>query len=263
MERRMSKAILTKFSAGILALALGCGAAEAQAVRTWVSGVGDDANPCSRTAPCKTFPGAISKTAAGGVIQVLDPGSFGAVTITKSISLIAEPNAGAITGASVNAIIVNAGSGDVVHIEGLAIDGLTNGLNGIRFLAGGELHVRNCVIRGFRGSPGIGIAFEPSSGNSRLYVENSTISNNTGGILVKSTGAASAIAMLNEAHVVRNTSFGIRADGANATVRLGGSAVTNNDAALSRLNGATLISYGNNIIDGNQTSATPTVVPLE
>jgi hypothetical protein len=258
----MSKAILTKFSAGILALALHCSAAQAQAVRTWVSGVGDDANPCSRTAPCKTFPGAIGKTAAGGVIQVLDPGSFGAVTITKSISLIAEPNAGAITGASVNAIIVNAGSGDVVHIEGLAIDGLTNGLNGIRFLAGGELHVRNCVIRGFRGSPGIGIDFEPS-GNGRLYVESSTLSNNIGGILVKAAGGANATAMLNGVHVVRNTSFGIRADGANATVRFGASAITNNSAALSRRNGATLISYGNNIIDGNVVSAAPTVVPLE
>ena len=61
--------------------------AHAQATRTWVSGVGDDANPCSRTAPCKTFAGAISKTAAGGEINVLDPGGFGAVTITKSITI--------------------------------------------------------------------------------------------------------------------------------------------------------------------------------
>ena len=61
--------------------------AHAQATRTWVSGVGDDANPCSRTAPCKTFAGAISKTAAHGEISVLDPGPYGAVTITKSITL--------------------------------------------------------------------------------------------------------------------------------------------------------------------------------
>jgi hypothetical protein len=66
------------------------GAAQAQATRTWVSGVGDDANPCSRTAPCKTFAGALSKTAAGGEISVLDPGGFGAVTITKSISIVAD-----------------------------------------------------------------------------------------------------------------------------------------------------------------------------
>jgi hypothetical protein len=61
--------------------------AQAQATRTWVSGVGDDANPCSRTAPCKTFAGAISKTAPGGEIDALDPGGFGALTITKSITI--------------------------------------------------------------------------------------------------------------------------------------------------------------------------------
>src|SRR3979490_3055308 len=61
--------------------------AHAQATRTWVSGVGNDANPCSRTAPCKTFAGAISKTAVNGEINCLDPGGFGSVTITKSISI--------------------------------------------------------------------------------------------------------------------------------------------------------------------------------
>src|SRR5882757_7941453 len=71
----------------LIAFTLGSTAAQAQATRTWVSGVGDDVNPCSRTAPCKTFAGCISKTAAGGEISVLDPGGFGAVTITKSISL--------------------------------------------------------------------------------------------------------------------------------------------------------------------------------
>ncbi|PYQ51096.1 MAG: hypothetical protein DMF59_08935, partial [Acidobacteria bacterium] len=73
---------------GIFVLVAGISlTANAQASRTWVSGVGDDANPCSRTAPCKTFAGAISKTAAGGEISVLDPGGFGAVTITKSITI--------------------------------------------------------------------------------------------------------------------------------------------------------------------------------
>src|SRR5271156_5897788 len=70
-----------------LLLALQVSASHAQATRTWVSGVGDDVNPCSRTAPCKTFAGAISKTATGGEIDVLDPGGFGTVTITKSITL--------------------------------------------------------------------------------------------------------------------------------------------------------------------------------
>src|SRR6185312_13475514 len=80
----------------------------AQASRTWVSGVGDDANPCSRTAPCKTFPGAISKTAAKGEINVLDPGGFGAVTITKSITIHSESVDAGILVSGTNGIIVNA-----------------------------------------------------------------------------------------------------------------------------------------------------------
>jgi uncharacterized membrane protein len=71
----------------MLAMCLQVGTAHAQATRTWISGVGDDANPCSRTAPCKTFAGAISKTSAGGEIDNLDTGGFGALTITKAITL--------------------------------------------------------------------------------------------------------------------------------------------------------------------------------
>ena len=81
--------------------------AQAQATRTWVSGVGDDVNPCSRTAPCKTFAGAISKTAANGEISVLDPGGFGAVTITKSITLNGEGTLAGILNAGTNGVIVS------------------------------------------------------------------------------------------------------------------------------------------------------------
>src|SRR6185503_17996498 len=84
-------------------------AAQAQATRTWVSGVGDDLNPCSRTAPCKTFAGAISKTAKDGEISVLDPGGYGAVTITKSIYINGTHGAGygSIIASLVNGIIIN------------------------------------------------------------------------------------------------------------------------------------------------------------
>src|SRR2546429_8853557 len=91
---------------GLIALAIPA-SASAQATRTWVSGVGDDANPCSRTAPCKTFPGAISKTAAGGEINCLDPGGFGAVTITKSIAIKCHYTEGGILVANTNAITGN------------------------------------------------------------------------------------------------------------------------------------------------------------
>src|ERR1043165_2029869 len=112
--------------------------AQAQATRTWVSGVGDDVNPCSRTAPCKTWAGAISQTAAGGEIDALDPGGFGAVTTTKPIN----PTGGGSPG-----IIVNAGDGDHVVLRNLSINGINEstgpGLNGVRFLAGQTLTIEH------------------------------------------------------------------------------------------------------------------------
>ena len=91
--------------------------AQAQASRTWVSGVGDDVNPCSRTAPCKTFAGAISKTAANGEINCLDPGGYGTVTITKSMTIDCEDTQGSILASLVNGVIVN-GSGISVRLRG-------------------------------------------------------------------------------------------------------------------------------------------------
>lgn len=199
------------------------GAAHAQAVRTWVSGVGDDANPCSRTAPCKTFAGAISKTAAGGEISVLDPGGYGAVTITKAIS-ITNDNSGeaGILASNTNGVTINAGANDVINLRGLIIDGgppTTPGRVGIRFIGGGALHIQNVVIKNFAAaSPnGLGILFAPA-GASRLYVSDTVISNNGtaangGGILVKPTGTGSARAFFSNVKVNGN-GFGIVSDGA-------------------------------------------------
>src|SRR5437660_4855392 len=110
--------------------------AQAQATRTWVSGVGDDVNPCSRTAPCKTFAGAISKTATGGEIDCLDPGGFGAVTITKSITIDGTGTLASILASSgVNAIIVNCANA-IINLKAISINGAgtTLGLNGIKVL---------------------------------------------------------------------------------------------------------------------------------
>src|SRR3954463_4897145 len=116
--------------------------AHAQATRTWVSGVGDDANPCSRTAPCKTFAGAISKTATGGEINVLDPGGFGGVTITKAITISSEGFEAGVLVSGTNAIIVNVPNAtDVVVLRGLDIEGLGTGINGITILTGGTVFV--------------------------------------------------------------------------------------------------------------------------
>src|SRR5579859_3447351 len=132
-----------------LVLCLHAAPALAQATRTWVSGVGDDANPCSRTAPCKTFAGAISKTAAGGEINVLDPGGFGAVTITKSISITAIGVEAGVLVSGTNGIVVNAGPNDKVLLEGLDIEGLGTGLSGILINGGGKTTIRKCSIRNF------------------------------------------------------------------------------------------------------------------
>src|SRR5207302_10415168 len=113
--------------------------AHAQATRTWVSGVGDDANPCSRTAPCKTFAGAISKTAPSGEINVLDPGGFGAVTITKSITIRSDHIEAGVLVSGTNGIVVAAQPSDTVVLEGLDIEGLGTGLDGVSFSSGAKL----------------------------------------------------------------------------------------------------------------------------
>src|SRR5882762_3603686 len=130
----MSKARLTLNILAVAVFTLTVASmAQAQATRTWVSGVGDDANPCSRTAPCKTFAGAISKTAINGEIDCIDPGGFGAVTITKSITIDCSATVGSILGSGTNGVIINAtnaGGTDplrIVRLRGLSINGSGNG----------------------------------------------------------------------------------------------------------------------------------------
>jgi hypothetical protein len=192
------------------------GSAGAQATRTWVSGVGDDANPCSRTAPCKTFAGAISKTAAGGEIDVLDPGGFGAVTITKSITI--DGSGGSIAGVLVsgtNGIVVSAGASDVVILRNLDINGVGTGLNGIQFNSGAMLYVENVTIYGFTQN---GIAFMPSS-SSGLSVERALVRENTGGnLLVKPGPSGTASVNVSESRF-EGGRFGVRVeDGTEATI---------------------------------------------
>ncbi|MBA2349343.1 MAG: right-handed parallel beta-helix repeat-containing protein, partial [Solirubrobacterales bacterium] len=110
----------------LLLLALLPAAAQAQATRTWASGVGDDANPCSRTAPCKTFAGAISKTAAGGEIDALDPGGYGAVTITKAITIDGSGTHASILAGGSTGVTINAPNAAVV-LRDLSINGTGGG----------------------------------------------------------------------------------------------------------------------------------------
>ncbi|MEK6302811.1 MAG: right-handed parallel beta-helix repeat-containing protein [Acidobacteriota bacterium] len=190
--------------------------AQAQATRTWVSGVGDDANPCSRTAPCKTFAGAISKTAACGEISVLDPGGFGAVTITKSITINGDGTLAGILAANVNGIIVNAGVNDVVTIRNVSINGACTALNGIRYLAGKHLRVENCTIYGFTGASSAGID-GANTVAGEMSIVNTSISNCTTGIRTANI-AGNNNASISNCRVQRGTT-GIQSRGSgNVTV---------------------------------------------
>lgn len=199
-KRILAATLLVSFSGAVL----GGAPAFAQATRTWVSGVGDDVNPCSRTAPCKTFAGAISKTAAKGEINALDAGGFGAVTITKAITIDGGGSMSSILASGTNGIVVNAAASDVVHLRNIDLQGAGTGLNGIRFLAGDSLIVENVRISGFTQK---GISFEPSGG-SRLFVSDSTIANNlgaaAGGIQVQPGAAGSALVNLVKVVLTRN-----------------------------------------------------------
>jgi hypothetical protein len=159
---------------------------QAQATRTWVSGVGDDANPCSRTAPCKTFAGAISKTAVGGEISVLDPGGFGAVTITKSITIDGTGMLSSILASGTTGIIINitapADEAKSVSLRGLTINGAGTGIQGIRVMAANRVSVEDTVIDGFTTN---GITVEAG----QVFVRNTAIRNNAGaGISVAAGG---------------------------------------------------------------------------
>ena len=197
--------------------------ANAQAPRTWVSGVGDDVNPCSRTAPCKTFAGAISKTAAGGEISVLDPGGFGVITITKAITINGDGTLAGILSSLTNGVIVNAGVNDRVVLRNISINGGGNGTNGVRYLAGKSLTLDNVTISGFT-SRGIDVSL---TGNGNLTATDTRITNGPTGIRVTTTSGL-AIAMLNR---VTLTGLATGLEGAaNSRVTISNSNISNNTA---------------------------------
>ena len=243
----------------ILGVVLGCLLyvlpAHAQATRTWVSGVGDDANPCSRTAPCKTFAGAISKTAAGGEINCLDPGGFGAVTITKAIQIICQVEAGVLVSGT-NGIVVNVpNAGDKVLLDGLDIEGLGTGLSGVTILTGGRVTIRRSVIKNFTQN---GINLVGTVAGARVYVIDSLILSNNGGINVGNNAAANFGTLVNTV-VDSNTAFAAQVNGAASQITLVNSSLSGSPAALSLLNGGLAVSIGpSNFLTG---TGNPTSTP--
>ncbi|TPQ36264.1 hypothetical protein C2U70_12990 [Bradyrhizobium guangdongense] len=188
--------------------------AQAQATRTWVSGVGDDANPCSRTAPCKTFAGAISKTAAAGEINCLDPGGFGGVTITKSITIDCSEIAASVLVSGTNGININAGAADRIILRNIRVQGVNAGLVGIKIFAAAVVSIENCVVSQFSQQ---GISDARTAGNTKLFVRNTVVSHNasTG---IGLGGANPNRVVVENSHLVNNL-FGIAAaTGNNAMV---------------------------------------------
>jgi hypothetical protein len=258
--------------------------ANAQATRTWVSGVGDDVNPCSRTAPCKTFAGAISKTAANGEINALDPGGFGTINITKSLVIDGvNPGMASILAAGTTGVIVNALSTDTVILRNLTINGAGTGVNGIRILSAKAVYIENCVIFNFTGSnasTGRGITDERSTGGA-LYISDTTVEKNVqSNIVINPTlGGPGIIATLDHVRLLGSTSnsglavlggskvvisnsvvngnfnFGIVAEAnvAGTNVNVDSCTISNNATGVATTTNSPIIRIANNVITGNST----------
>lgn len=231
----------------------------AQATRTWVSGVGDDVNPCSRTAPCKTWAGAISKTAAGGEIDALDPGGFGTVTITKAITLDGGAGqVGSILASGTTGIVVRAGAGDDVVLRNLSINGAgtTLGTTGVKFLSGKTLRLQNVKIERFSQDC---IAVSPDNTVLNLtsmttQIIDSVASNCANGLSASSTATTPVTVSADRSRFVFHSATGVRAAEANTLVQVSNSTVFGNLLGLSAINQANLNSLGGNQTLGNTTN---------
>ena len=257
--------------------------ASAQATRTWVSGLGNDADPCSRTAPCKTFAGAISKTAAGGEINVIDPGGFGALTITKSITIDGGGGqVASVLAAGTNGIIIN-GSGITVTLRNLRINGVgltpTPGLNGIQFLAGVGLHVENCDVFGFSqnainvnvntasavsvfvtdtrvSTSLVGInARNASTGRVSLSIQRTTATQNGTGVKIDGSGGAASISAAVLDSMIAGNNIGVSSVSGpgNSGIVVTRTSIVNNTTTGASATGAGGILFSNTLIMGNGT----------
>ena len=213
--------------------------AEAQATRTWVSGVGDDVNPCSRTAPCKTFAGAISKTATNGEINCLDPAGFGAINITKSITIDCEDTQGSILALNVTGVIVNITNAldtkKAVKLRGISINGAggTSAVSGVRILAANAVHLDEVVIDGFQTH---GVSIETSAGNPEIFIQDTHIrSVNGNGINAFVVGGAVKLTVGNS-QIIGVNGNGLNISGG-TTATVSGSVIAGNNNGINIANG--------------------------
>jgi hypothetical protein len=226
-------------------------------LQTWVSALGSDSNDCSRAAPCLTFAAALAQTSAGGEIDVLDPGDFGPVTITKAVSIYndAMGDAGVTTAPGTSGIIISAGANDVIHLRGLIFDGATaSGTSGIVFNSGADLLIENCVMQGFTLA---GITFSPGAGSAnttRMTAQATTIVGNGAGILVKPSGGISANVSLTRVRIDNNTGGGLRVDGTGGAAAIN-LAIGDSSVSFNASNGINAVSApGNVTVDVSRTT---------
>ncbi len=226
---------------GVLTAGLGLVAVTpvSAATQTWVSGVGDDVNPCTRTAPCKTFAGAISKTDEGGEIIALDSAGYGAVTITKAITIDGSAVQGSILASLVNGITVNAGADDRVVLRGLDLSAAytaqvdpvacsPNMLNGLRILAGGTVILQDSRISH---ASQAGVLVAPTAGNPQVIIDNTVIRNGCGQAIkvAPADGVTATVSVLRS--TLSTNSVGVRAE-TGGTVELTGTTVFGNGTGL-------------------------------
>ena len=240
---------LAVIAAGVLANAY-VQPAFAQANRTWVSGVGDDVNDCSRTTPCKTFAGAYSKTATGGEINCLDPAGYGGLTITKSISIICDNVLAGVAVSGVDAFIVTVAATDKVILSGLNIQGAGAGLSGVKITGSGKIFVINSIISNFTryGVEVVGTA------NAKVFIYNSQVTFNTlGGLLLQGQSGVTNFGII-EGSMFDSNGAASTVINAGGQLFVSGSSLTGATAAYS-ISGGTVTSYGDNVVRG---SGTPT-----
>jgi hypothetical protein len=243
----------------VVCMGLGSSIAFAQATRTWVSGVGDDANPCSRTAPCKTFAGAISKTATGGEISVLDPGGYGAVTITKPITISGVGTQASILASATQGVIVNITmvltppQTNTVILRNIQINGAgQNGLlgtNGIHVFGATTVILDHVNVWGF-GTNGV-----LAEGTSKVSISDGVFSNNATAIHSLGTSTITV-----ENSQINGNNTAVVAD-LGSQVRLSNNGVYDNKTGFNCGTGGTIASVGNNRKAGNTGGVLPTCVP--
>ena len=252
--------ILSILTLGITTLA------HAQATRTWVSGVGDDANPCSRTAPCKTFAGAISKTASPGIINCLDPGGFGAVTITKSITIDCTGQVGSVLSSGVQGVIVNALTTNKIVLRNMDINGAgtTLGTNGVNVIQAASVQLDNVTIGNYSSQ---GVETTNSSNAIGLFIHNSHISNVNGiGVVVLSSGTGTTKLTVSNSYISNNGN-GIDIGTANSTATVYNSVLSKNVGVGFQVENGTstgflegnIISYNGTGVGAGVAGGTPTI----